>query len=105
MVKQESLIDTILSADLGRNPSSHTVNVSPLQRPITRTTVIQELIDEMQEAQNTEARELIHYISQEDAETCINVVFVLARPGDAGDIESIMSHLQVSKLRLLNCMN
>lgn len=47
----------------------------------------------MQEVQNTEARELIHYISQEDAETCTNVVFVLARPGDAGDIESIMSHL------------
>jgi hypothetical protein len=32
-------------------------------------------------------------------------VFVLARPGDSGDIESIMSRLKVSKMRLLNCMN
>ena len=32
-------------------------------------------------------------------------MFVLARPGDSGDIESIMSRLQVSKMRLLNCMN
>ena len=32
-------------------------------------------------------------------------MFVLARPGDSGDIESIMSRLKVSKMRLLNCMN
>ena len=64
MVKQESLIESLLSADAGRQLlNAHSSNITPMQQPITRSTVIQELIDEMQEAQNTEARELIHYIS------------------------------------------